>query len=274
MEKRHNMDRGSIKDIMKIVMEAKKRDGGQKVDLFRVPNNIEEIITNLRLEEENKVSFKCEPMRSFNGDMKPEDNAVADGKYTVSETLYPQPSSGFVNHTISENSFVHTAPDAMVNVSVADNSSVALTMPTLEPMKPVALLLKTEDEMKPLYHGYVEMQHQPQPIQPTQNVLSFSVTDQTGASSGLMNLEPVKTFLHAGGHPKQKMKLLSQYAEYQQQKTNMGQTGQLLQAKVEGVPITASLPAYSHTTVHAGSMEPLTDAYTTSDILDSFFQGQ
>lgn len=287
MEKRHNMDRGSIKDIMKIVIEAKKRNG-QKVDLFRVPDNIDEIVTNLKLEEQFVKTTPGSQVtigEKYYGLMK--SNPVSENATNLQVTesvlnhepvvqtvnnlhLRASESLVFANHQIPQNS--------PLTITSPDNCNMAISLQTLEPLKPIPVMIKSEEEIKQLYgeQALTELQTHPQPIQPTENVLNFSVSDQTGQGTSLMSLEPVKTLLQTSGHPKQKMKLLSHYAEYQQQKVVPSQSGDIHE-KMPEVPATVSMATYGQQVVSQGSagIDPLTDAYGTcaSDFLEHILQG-
>ena len=51
MEKNHEMNKIYLKDVMKCAAEACRREG-RKLDVYRVPDNIEEIVARLRREDE------------------------------------------------------------------------------------------------------------------------------------------------------------------------------------------------------------------------------
>lgn len=51
MDKSHDLDKTYLKDVMKCVAEARRREG-KKLDVYRVPDNIDEIIAKLRKEDE------------------------------------------------------------------------------------------------------------------------------------------------------------------------------------------------------------------------------
>ena len=276
MEKRHNLDRGSIKDIMKIVMEAKKRNG-EKVDLFIVPNNIKEIMTNLKLEEElSKPKFNYIFESTQN---RPEIKADIENSYSAKLDPMPEPivptatAETLMQHTVPENMLVQNSANTSLAITTSENGSLTLNLQTLEPMKPVPLKLYSGQSL-------VDMQVHPQPIQPTDN-MTFTVTEQPDQSSGLMSLEPMKNLIPSGGHPKQKMKLLSHYVEYQQHhkisspSPHDHQQQLPMTTKVDQIPISIAVPTYGQpgVTLAGTGMDQLPDAYTTSDFIERILQG-
>lgn len=51
MGKTHGLDKTYLKDVMKLVVESLRREG-KKLELYRVPDNIEEIVAKLKREDE------------------------------------------------------------------------------------------------------------------------------------------------------------------------------------------------------------------------------
>lgn len=278
MEKRHSMNRGTIKDIMKIVMEAKKRNG-EKVDLFVVPDNLDEIVANLNLEDsvmKSKINYVFQTNQNC---VKSKLETDLSGNEIVPEQVIPQNSGdNLEQHSLAESILSHSVQGTSIAVTAVENGSVTLNLQTLEPMRSVPLVLKTDDEKK-LYsaQSLVDMQGHLQVMQPVENMVLYQLSDQTVESSGLMNLEPVKTLQQSSGHPKQKMKLLSHYAEYQQQKNVPTQPAvQQVTSKMQGIPISVALPTYvqPNVSVAVTGIDPLSDAYTTSDFIERMLDGQ
>ncbi|XP_052804407.1 uncharacterized protein LOC128234289 [Mya arenaria] len=301
MEKRHNMNREAIKTVMRVVTEAFKRDG-KRVELYRIPDDVEEIMAGLELEEERIAA---------QGDTTP----------AASKPPLPRVSPSIIAHVVhkpkekckvprvcnisysgnkSTGSSIDALESGVLQVHVDSSMSNALDMLAMEQKSTCASDLITLNEKAIMAENpvstsemilmdykhnaasnssgvhFLNLDHQNRPLISTDGHIQLVSADiqipvyhpmQPSGSHSHVSDEGLKqkSYIQAG-HPKQKMKLLSQHQTFQTpwsvptSQTDLGQGSKMQQVPIIYAP-------------QGQSVDPLAEAYT-ADFIERIFQGQ
>lgn len=114
MERAHDLDKAYLKDVMKLVVESKRREG-KKLDIYRVPDNIDQIITKLKQEDERLENDDQDNAEQTDAN-KQQSKQVMEVLHTTNYIIEPPQNELSVPQSQSEQ-----VPTVMQSDTVIDN---------------------------------------------------------------------------------------------------------------------------------------------------------
>ncbi|KAH3704842.1 uncharacterized protein LOC127860257 [Dreissena polymorpha] len=297
MEKRHNINRESIKQVMKIVMEAYKRVG-KKLEFYRVPCNIEEIMANLLSEEKIKLEQGANGIGVSSSDHSKTLSLSRISPSTIANVISGGKSDNGVSNIISNRSRILENSNE-VNLS-------GFTLVDLNQKYDLRVCVNKGIESKSYddHHVAMSVTEEFSPMNSSSSAQNLMLKEESGASLLDLDKQP-KTWISTDGNTlivsgellgyqesvtlaqnteeslrsrqytstqlKPKMKILSQHAEFSMQRPHgLAVTDQVHEVK-QGMSSHLSSPPVHSQAVQ--QMDPMIEAYT-ADFLEKIFQSQ
>lgn len=297
MEKRHDIDRESIKQVMKIVMEAYKRVG-KKLEFYRVPCNIEEIMANLLSEEAIKLEQGANGSGASSSDngktlslsrisASTIANVISGGKSNNGVRNISSNSSGIMNNSneVNQPSFSMADLNQKYDLRVCVNKgmesksyeehhvamSVTEEFLSMNSSSTPQNLMTKEESVTSL----LDLDKQPKTWISTDGntvIVSGELLGYQERVTMAQNAEEShRSRQYTSAQPKSKMKILSQHAEFSMQRPHaQAVTDAVNEVKPGMTSHLTGFPVHSQT---GQQMDPMIEAYT-ADFLEKIFQSQ